>query len=79
MVDLTKDEALAIASHIDATLIDSIRDDTDIDSMQWLRNMIHGYEKLCEYSGYVGLTEEGPTQYTTLNRSKDVFDEKDPF
>lgn len=79
MVDLTKDEALAIASHIDSTLIDSIRDDTDIDSMQWLRNMIHGYEKLCAFSGYVGLTEESPAQYTSVNRIKEVFDEHDPF
>lgn len=59
MIDLTKDEAYAIANHIDFTLIDTIRNDTDIDSLQWIRNMIHGYEKLCEYSGYVGLTETG--------------------
>jgi hypothetical protein len=54
---LTKDEAYSIANHIDSTLIQSIRDDVEIDSIQWLRNMIHGYEKLCAYSGYVGLTE----------------------
>ena len=79
MIDLTKDEAIAIASHIDSTLFDSIRDDTDIDSMQWLRNMIHGYEKLCAYSGYVGLTEESPTQYTSVNNLREGFDEHDPF
>lgn len=56
-LNLTKEEAYSIANHIDMTLIQSIRDDTDIDSMQWLRNMVHGYEKLCEYSGYVGLTD----------------------
>lgn len=43
---------------IDETLIDTIRNDTDIDSIQWLRNVIHGYEKLCQYGGYVGLTED---------------------
>lgn len=56
-IDLTKDEAYAIANHIDSTLIEEIRSDVDIDSMQWLRNIIHGYEKLCRMSGYVGLTE----------------------
>lgn len=57
--ELTKDEAYAIANHIDNTLIEEIRSDVDIDSMQWLRNIIHGYEKLCRMSGYVGLTESG--------------------
>lgn len=58
MNDLTKDEAYGIAQLIDETLIDTIRNDTDIDSLQWLRNVIHGYEKLCQYGGYVGLTED---------------------
>lgn len=63
MLELTKDEAYAIANHIDFTLIDTIRNDTDIDSVQWLRNIVHGYEKLCEYSGYVGLTEDGEEEH----------------
>lgn len=54
---LTKAEAMAVASHIDATLFQAIRDDTEIDSMTWLRNIVRAYEKLCAYSGYVGLTE----------------------
>ena len=57
MIELTEAEAIAIANHIDCTLIQTIRDDKEIDSMQWLRNIIHGYEKLCKYSGYVGMTE----------------------
>ena len=57
MLDLTKDEAFALAEQIDFTLFDRIRNDTDIDSMYWLRNITNAYEKLCEYSGYVGLTE----------------------
>ena len=61
-LELTKDEAYSVASHIDATLIQTIRDDVDIDNMMWLRNMIHGYEKLCQYSGYVGLTEYADTE-----------------
>ena len=60
MIDLTRDEAFSIAEFIDFNIIDNIRNDTDIDSIQWLRNMIHGYEKLCEYSGYCGVTEDAP-------------------
>ena len=54
---LTKSEAYAIAWHIDMTLMQEIRENHDIDSMQWLCNIIHGYEKLCAASGFVGLTE----------------------
>lgn len=57
ILTLTKKEAYAIANHIDYTLIESIRNDPDCDSLTWLRNLIHGYEKLCEFSGYVGVTE----------------------
>ena len=57
MIDLTKDEAYSLANHIDCTLLDTIRNDTDIDSMGWLINIVHAYEKLGKYSGYVGLTE----------------------
>ena len=60
MTGLTKDEAYAIADFIDMNLIQVIRSDDDIDSMKWLKNIIHGYEKLCKISGYVGLTEGGP-------------------
>ena len=56
--NLTKDEAYAICDFISMNLIDVIRNDIDIDSMQWLRNIIRGYEKLCTFSGYVGLTED---------------------
>lgn len=61
MTDLTKDEAYALADFIDIALYDRIRNDTDIDSMTWLKNMLHAYEKLCAFSGYVGLTEDRPT------------------
>lgn len=56
-IPLTTDEAFAVANHIDTTLFDSVRNDTEIDSMTWLRNIVHAYEKLCQYSGYTGLTE----------------------
>lgn len=54
---LTRDEAYAIAEFIDANIFDAIRNDTDWDSFQNLRNLIHGYEKCCKLSGFVGLTD----------------------
>ena len=62
MNDLTKDEAYAICGFIDLDLYDRIRNDTDIDSLQWLKNIIHAYEKLCAFCGYVGLTEDKPKE-----------------
>ena len=62
MIDLTKDEAYAICDFIDLALYDRIRNDTDIDSLQWLKNILHAYEKLCAFSGYVGLTEDEPKE-----------------
>lgn len=56
-MNLSKKEAYALANFIDMNLITAIRNDPDTDSIQWLRNMISAYEKLCEFSGYVGLTE----------------------
>lgn len=56
-MNLTKDEAFAIAQFIDSNIFDAIRNDTDWDSVFCLRNLIHGYEKCCKISGYVGLTE----------------------
>lgn len=59
MRNLTKDEAYAIAEFIDINIFTAIRSDTEWDSLQNLRNLIHGYEILCRLSGYVGLTEDG--------------------
>ena len=49
---LTKSEAHAVVELIDLNLLDTIRKDEDIDSMLWLRRIIHAFEKLCKYSGY---------------------------
>lgn len=49
---LTKGEAHAVAELIDLNLMDTIRNDTEIDSMLWLRRIVHAFEKLCKYSGY---------------------------
>ena len=59
---LTKGEAHAVAEFIDINLIGTIRNDTDIDSMLWLRRVIHAYDKLAKYgeynSGYVDEEKE---------------------
>lgn len=54
---MTKDEAYAVAEFIDGNLYNYIRIDEEIDSMQWLRSVLHAYEKMCAASGYVGTTE----------------------
>ena len=54
---LTKKEAYAVADFIDGNLFGAIRNDTDIDSMEWLKSILHAYEKMCKASGFVGLTE----------------------
>lgn len=58
MTDLTKDEAFAVAHFIDMNLFDAIRNNTDIDSLEWLRNVVHAYEKCCKDSGYIALTDK---------------------
>lgn len=54
---LTKDEAYEVAEFIDTYVFDAIRNDPNWDSFQALRNLIHAYEKCCEISGYVGVTD----------------------
>lgn len=54
---LTKKEAYAVAEFIDCNLLDYIRSDTDVDSMDWLKDILHAYEKMCKASGFCGLTE----------------------
>lgn len=62
MNELTKKEAYAVCDFIDCDLYQRIRNDTDIDSIEWLKNILHAYEKLCKFSGYVGLTEHGESE-----------------
>lgn len=57
MENLTKDEAYAVAEFIDGNIFDAIRADTDWDSFQNLRNLVHAYEKCRKLSGYVGMTD----------------------
>lgn len=55
-MNITKEEAYSLANFIDINLIDSIRNETsenlEKESMKWFKNVVHAYEKLCEYSGY---------------------------
>ena len=60
--ELTKKEAYAVAEFIDCKLLDYIRSDTDIDSIGWLRHIVHAYEKMCAASGFVGLTDSFTTR-----------------
>ena len=54
---LSKEEAYAIAEFIDTNIFEAVRNDVEWDSFQALRSLIHGYEKCCAMSGYVGLTD----------------------
>lgn len=56
-VELTEGEAYALAEIISMNLFDIIRNDTDIDSMEWLNNVLSAYKKMRECSGYVDLTD----------------------
>lgn len=55
---LTKNEAFAIAEFIDMNIFTAIRTDEDWDSFYNLRCLIHGYEKCCAISGYIGVTDK---------------------
>lgn len=57
-MELTRQEASAVAEFIDIFIFQAIREDTEWDNFTNLRNLIHGYEKLCEFSGYKGVTDE---------------------
>lgn len=69
---LTKDEAYAVAEFIDDNIFDVIRNDIDWDSFQALRNLIHAYEKCCEISGYVGMTDSVEGEEDDSNRTMRV-------
>lgn len=56
--ELTKAEAYAIAEFIDCNIFEAIRNDSDWDSFQALRNLVHAYEKCCAMSGFIGLTDK---------------------
>lgn len=69
-VDITKDEAYSIAEFIDNNLISYIKEDPDLDSMEWLINVVTAYQRLCLYSGYKGTTDE--TWRATVDLKKEL-------
>lgn len=44
-VNITHDEAESLLDWLEIHLIDDIRGDTDVDSMEWLSNMMSIYNK----------------------------------
>lgn len=56
-MELTKNEALAVAEFIDGYIFEAIRNDVEWDNFQNLRNLVHAYEKCCKVCGYVGLSD----------------------
>lgn len=64
---LSKNEAYAVAEFIDMNIFSAIRNDDEWDSSQALRNLVHAYEKCCEISGYVGLTDFAKEELNEIN------------
>ena len=48
MIDLTKSQCTNIADFIEMNIFQYIRDDTEIDNMDWLIDMVDAYKKLRE-------------------------------
>ena len=59
MNKLTKAEAFAIANFIDAYLFTTIRKDEEADNIWWLKDVLDGYEKLCRFSNYDKVPNDG--------------------
>lgn len=47
-ITITMDEAESLLDYLEINLIQNIRDDTDVDSMEWLCNMVSIYMKCKE-------------------------------
>ena len=47
-ITITMDEAESLIDWMECNLIDDIRNDTDVDSMEWLCNMVSIYKKCKE-------------------------------
>ena len=78
-LSLTENEAENVAEFIEIRLFEEIRDNVDIDNINWLVSMIHAYEKLKEFSGYVGLydnDEEGGELMKCCGECKHIYWER---
>lgn len=45
MIEITKDEAESLADLIEMNIFDIIRNDADVDSIEWLENIMAVYKK----------------------------------
>lgn len=45
MIEITKDEAESLVDYIEMNIFDIIRNDPDIDSIEWLANIMAVYQK----------------------------------
>lgn len=48
MIEITKDEAESLVDLIETNIFDIIRNDSDIDSIEWLENITAIYKKCKE-------------------------------
>ena len=48
-VELTKDQCKNVAEFIEHNIFDEIRNDVDIDNIEWLRDMLDAHKVLQEY------------------------------
>ena len=48
MIDLTQSQCKNIAEFIEFHIFDAIRNDTDLDNINWLVDMVEAYKKLME-------------------------------
>ena len=51
MIEITKDEAGALEEFIELYFFDAIRNDSDIDNMEWAKCMVSVWEKCKEAGG----------------------------
>ena len=76
MITLTKDEADALANHLEWYIIQEIKDDEDYDNIQYLAALIHVYERCKEESKRKPVKQSydplGDTETTTYTSTADI-------
>lgn len=77
MNELTKAEAFAIANFIDAYLFTLIRQDEEADNIWWLKDVLDGFEKLCRFSKYGNVPNDGEREKKMENRCIPLVEEKE--
>ena len=48
MIEITESEAKSLFNHLEYYIIKEVQDDVDYDSMEYLSNLVHVYEKCKE-------------------------------